>query len=575
MAKNLGVVFTPDGYAQILTNWAIHSNKDTVLDLGVGEGVFVFQAFDRLRELGASIEDAADQIYGSEIDKSSYDKFITEARKRDLVFKNLKNDDFFVSSLPDVDVIVGNPPYVRRRGMDEHDLSTIRKSTLNRNPGINKKDLSNLSDLYSYFLLASLPSLRSGGRLAVIVADTWLSSRYGVTLRKYLLNEFYIDQIISLDRRVFDNIQVKAVLILALKKGDIPKKYHKIRFARVRNGLPIKNLSSFVLGEDGSHSKGDIVVREIKSNSLNHRTSWGNVIKSTELFETIRNKKIIIPMKEIADIHIGFQTLAKDFFVISREDKENKILDVEYLAPFAYSIAQFDNPVIKDTDIPSLYVFYCSKPKEELQTSKALEYIKEGELITVAERGTGKTVTGYHNKKRIKKANRPYWYDIKTEVMRRGIAEILLPRFVYKKYLVLWNVAKYVPGGALISVIPKKDLFAQFVDTRVYLAILTSAFSEIVFRIYAHVYGGGSTNINISALREAPTINITQLSEEQKRKLVDCYDGYIGTNNKDEINRAVYSLLDLTEEQIKLMNELLDDLILMAVSARKAAHPYS
>ena len=48
MAK-IGAIYTPEGYARILANWAIQHKTDLVLDMGVGPGVFVFHALDRLK----------------------------------------------------------------------------------------------------------------------------------------------------------------------------------------------------------------------------------------------------------------------------------------------------------------------------------------------------------------------------------------------------------------------------------------------------------------------------------------------------------------------------------------------
>lgn len=183
MAKELGAIYTPEGHARILTTWAIQSRNDLILDMGIGLGVFVYQAYERLRSLGATKSEAVNQIYGSEINKIVFDKFTKLATEKDLVFKNLQNENFFNASFPKFDAIVGNPPYVRRRGMIKEDLNLIRTRTLKNNPDVFETDLSNLSDLYIYFLLYALPFLKPGGRLATIIADSWLNTRYGIVLK--------------------------------------------------------------------------------------------------------------------------------------------------------------------------------------------------------------------------------------------------------------------------------------------------------------------------------------------------------------------------------------------------------
>jgi len=150
----------------------------------------------------------------------------------------------------------------------------------------------------------------------------------------------------------------------------------------------------------------------------------------------------------------------------------------------------------------------------------------------------------------------------------------LLPRFIYKEYSILWNINKYVPGGSVIQFFPKENLFTSEIDVRVYLAILTSSFFEIILRIYSQVYGGGSFNLRINTLKDAPIIDATQVSLIQKTQLIHAYDGYLKTKVKKTIDQVVYEILKLTGLQIAEMDNLLSDLKGMADSAKKAAHPY-
>ena len=132
MAKEFGAIYTPKGHARILANWAIQSKDDFVLDMGIGLGVFVYQSYARLMRLGATKIKATKQIYGSEIDKTVFSQFTSEAAERGLTFKNLHNIDLFNASFPSLDAIIGNPPYVRRRGMNQDNLNIIRTQTLGK-----------------------------------------------------------------------------------------------------------------------------------------------------------------------------------------------------------------------------------------------------------------------------------------------------------------------------------------------------------------------------------------------------------------------------------------------------------
>ncbi|MBV6400194.1 MAG: hypothetical protein CNIPEHKO_00477 [Anaerolineales bacterium] len=569
MSKKLGAIYTPDGHARILATWAIRSRTDLVLDMGIGHGIFVYRSYERLRELGAGNNNAANQIYGSEINSHVFKEFTQEATKKGLEFSNLQNANFFEITLPQLDAVVGNPPYVRRRGMSQRELNLIRSMTLRNNSSLTKEDLSSLSDLYIYFLFSALPYLKPGGRLATIVADSWLNTRYGVAFKKYLLNEFDINQIIGLDRSVFEDAQVKAVLLLASKKSKEDKKQHSVKFARVRNGLPINELSSYVLSGRIA-SVNDIFVKRIKSSELDPKSPWGAILKSTATFDQIKQKDVIKKICEVADCQIGLETLAKNFFAIPNQANEASIVEKRYLKPFAYSVYDFNKSVIDEKDVPVQYLFYCAKPKSKLVNTKALKHILLGEKTEVHVRGTSKTVVGYHNKDRIRQARRPRWYDVKTECDKKEIAEILLPRFIYKDYKVLWNIASYIPGGAVVQFFPKVN---PPIDIKIYLAVLESSFTEIAFRINAQMYGGGTSNLRVSAINESPIIDPSLLTDEQKSDLVAGYNHYLKKNDKSKINRIIYEILGLTKKQMVEINELLIELRNIAESTKKAAHP--
>ena len=344
----------------------------------------------------------------------------------------------------------------------------------------------------------------------------------------------------------------------------------KIKFSRIKNGLPIEKFSSYIL-DNKELGKEDIEIVKLEKHKLKHSAPWGSYFKYKKFIDEISDNKSIIKIREVAKIQIGLQTLAKDFFVISEKDKDNGIVEDEYLLPFAYSVFNFKNFVINEYDKPQNYIFYCSLPREKLANTNALIYIKSGESKSVLIRGKNIPIKGYQNKKRIQEAKRPFWYDVKTEVDKKEIAEILLPRFIFKDYRVLWNKAKYIPGGAVVQYFPFQE---QDVDIRVSLAILTSTFTEIVFRSMAQVYGGGTSNIRISDLKEMPTIDISNLSTSQQNSLIYAFEFFLRNKDRGKIDYIINKeILCLSSSQLKEMDKVLIGLKTLATSAKKEAHP--
>lgn len=566
MTQDLGSIYTPPAYADFLVSWAIRNHDEIVMDLGIGGGSFVFAAHNRLVELGADPTKAQNQLYGAEIDKASFTSFVELTDKRNVRFPNIQNIDFFALNLPQVDVIVGNPPYVRRMNIKSTD--NVRGKVANTNPSVLIDQMSRLTDLYVYFLLYALPSLKPGGRLAVITADSWLNVSYGKVLKDYLLKEFDIDSLISLDRRVFEDAQVKPAMLLARKKSSVPNDEH-IRFFRVKNGLPIRKIREFVeVYSSGGAEHQDVIVQKVKTTDINSEDPWGTHFKLPWVYDKLAKHPLFTPISSLAQTRVGLQTLAKDFFVLTQEQITENQIEERFLKPLAQSPRYSTQPVIMPGSVADFYVFYCAEEKKALGNTHALEYILSGETKEVQVRGKQTKVIGYHNKKRMQEASRKNWYDLATSLEKRGIATILIPRLVYRSFNVVWNQALFVPGELFIEFLP---LPLQAVDTEVYLAILTSSVTEIMLRAHAQVYGGGTYNINPGQIKKVPILNAHLLNPTQCQSLKQAYINYLADadHNRSGIDSVVFDILSFSETMRKQIIEAVDDLITIAISTKQ------
>jgi type I restriction-modification system DNA methylase subunit len=67
------------------------------------------------------------------------------------------------------------------------------------------------------WIIHSTNFLREGGRLGMIISDSWLGTQYGVNFVKYLADKFKIVAIIDLAERVFEVPLIGACIILLEK----------------------------------------------------------------------------------------------------------------------------------------------------------------------------------------------------------------------------------------------------------------------------------------------------------------------------------------------------------------------
>jgi hypothetical protein len=533
--------------------------------LGIGEGAFIFAAYRRFAELGANAADAQRQLYGAEIDPLAYEAFSRSVRALDLEFPNLCNANFFEIDFPLVDVIVGNPPFVRRTFIEN--VGHTRQAVIKKNPMITEKDLPRLTDLYVYFLLYALPALKPGGRLAIITADPWLNVGYGKGLRKYLLENFEIEHLVSFDRRIFNNAQVKPVLVLATRRTNTSVSRY-VQFLRIKNGLPISSIQHSIEAYDRKDS--DIARTRIEHTALNPADTWDIHFKAPIIYEELASHSFMTPIGKLAETRIGVQTLAKEFFVLSPDQAARSRIEPEFLAPLAQSPRYLDRPVIEEDTPPAFFLFYCSKSREDLRGTFALSYIEQGESTEVLVRGKQVSVTGYQNKERMRRSHRRVWYDLRSAIERRGCAAILVPRLMFRSFFPVWNKAGFVPGELFIEFMPFREKAG---DTEVYLAILTSSVTEIMLRAHAQVYGGGTYNMNPGQFKKVPIINANWLSESQKDNLRFAYKEYVSSEVPDRtaIDNLIFEALGFDAAKKTRVRGLLEDLHVIAISSKKAA----
>ncbi|MFI6453889.1 Eco57I restriction-modification methylase domain-containing protein [Streptosporangium amethystogenes] len=112
---------------------------------------------------------------------------------------------------PGVDVVVGNPPYIRLEDLPEERMSLYRALW---------PTMVGRADIYVGFFEAALRSLRAGGRLGFICADRWMRNQYGRELRKLVGDEFALDACIAMhDVDAFEEQVAAYPAVTVLRRG--------------------------------------------------------------------------------------------------------------------------------------------------------------------------------------------------------------------------------------------------------------------------------------------------------------------------------------------------------------------
>ncbi len=205
--KELGVVMTPPKTVEyIISRLGEIKRNHKVLDPCVGPGIFV----KKLIEFGV----ARNQIF-------SYDINVNFGKEIEPLGVSFKIQDTLLALYPDsyneFDFIVGNPPYLNKAS------TYIRENKLKLKKIYGK---INAHETYAMFIVNSIWRLKEGGKLGFITSDSFLTLSTHKRLRKFILNNCKINEILLAPRSLFSNqnVSTSPVIIILTKCTGLKNK---------------------------------------------------------------------------------------------------------------------------------------------------------------------------------------------------------------------------------------------------------------------------------------------------------------------------------------------------------------
>lgn len=209
LRKARGAFFTPAPIARFLADWAVRTPDDRVIEPSVGEAAFLVAAVDRLRRLAPNPSDVP-VVDGVEIHPPS--ARVARGRVRSAGGDaQIREDDFFlVEPTPEYDAVVGNPPFIRYQEFTGEPRRRAREAALRA--GV---VLTGLASSWAAFTVHAALFLRPGGRLALVLPAELLSVNYASAIRRFLVEQFAVVELVLFDERVFPEAETDVVLLLA------------------------------------------------------------------------------------------------------------------------------------------------------------------------------------------------------------------------------------------------------------------------------------------------------------------------------------------------------------------------
>lgn len=213
---NYGEVFTRRWVVETLLDLAGYDTEDDLgarrlLEPSCGSGAFLGPAVERLlksvrtrgrdlRSLDGAVRAYDLQAGNVETSRALCVRLLAEAgldenTAADLARTWVQVADFLRDDVRGgietklVDIVIGNPPYIRYDDLSEDVAVSYRKSW---------STMRGRGDIYVGFIERSLGMLKPGGHLGFICADRWMRNQYGAALRKFVTSRFAVEHVWSM-----------------------------------------------------------------------------------------------------------------------------------------------------------------------------------------------------------------------------------------------------------------------------------------------------------------------------------------------------------------------------------------
>ncbi len=322
--QQLGQWFTPEPVADLVLALALKSAKKgaIILDPSCGDGAFLKQAL----RLGI----APDRLYGVDIDPRAI-----AVAKRSLPEVTLIEADFFSgessAQLPSeskVDLIVGNPPYVRQERQSAGDKGRLVDTLAADWPSLERAKLSSLvgrGDLAAPFLLHTLRHLHEEGVAAMVISSAFLDSGYGAQFWQLLSEVASLTMLVDAPKeRWFRDAAVHA-MVAVFQLGPARD---KVCLARLQ--CSTRDAASAL------HAGSELsALAELRYASSQAPHEWAAQLRAPDAwFGAVRAAgAALTTLGDVAEVRRGLTSGANDIFYLRQTKASELGLGADFLQP--------------------------------------------------------------------------------------------------------------------------------------------------------------------------------------------------------------------------------------------------
>ena len=424
------------------------------------------------------------------------------------------------------DVVIGNPPYVQLQG-DGGKLAKIYE---------NQKfaAFAKTGDIYCLFYEKGFNLLNTKGLLCFITSNKWMRAGYGEKLRDFFAKN--VNPILLVDFagvKVFDSATVDTNIML---------------FEKAKNSGKTKSCIATSLTKDGLSNLSDFVQQESTELCFNSSCSWV-ILSPIEQSIKAKIEKIGTPLKDWdINIYRGVLTGFNDAFIISGEKRKEILANCKSVDERKRT-DDLIRPILRGRDIKrysyeyaDLYLIATFPAKHyDIEKYPAVkDYLLSFGMERLEQTGKEHTIKGEKIKARKKTNNK--WFETQDSISYWD--EFNKPKIVWGN-LNLSATYTLAPAGMMINapatmIVPASESL---------LCILNSKIADYYIRNLGVTRNGGYFEYKPMFIEQLPVpqnIDEKTFEEFSKKEL----------NNEEEIDRKIYELYGLTDEEIQFLEKM-------------------
>ncbi|EAL6107858.1 class I SAM-dependent DNA methyltransferase [Campylobacter coli] len=457
-------------------------------------------------------------------------------------FPEILDDD---GNFKGFDLIIGNPPYIKEAENKELFTNTKKLRTY-----------QGKMDIWYHFVGRGFDILKNNGYLAFIATNNWVTNSGAKKLRNIVLEESQILSLVDFSSfMVFDSASIQT-MIMSFQKTKPPKNY-EFHFAKITTQTPIYEDALSLLKNEKTQNneilKINLTPKKFIDKTLNFTKS-----DYEELFNKIQKYgKFYLEEKEVANgIHPHYDfinnrinsnhnfafKIGQGIFGLSEEEKEK------------LKLTKLENNLVKPYyDTQNFLKFFFKKNNHQWL------------IYTNSSFKNPNSMDDYPNlKKHLDKFQNVITSDNKPYGLHRARDEKFFtgsPRIVALRKCVGEPKFSYVDFDCYVSA-----TFYVIKTQRINVKYLTAILNSKLIAFWLKHKGkmqGNNYQIDKEPLLNIPIVTINSKNQKIADELINLVDEILKAKEQDKnantqelenkINSLVYKLYNLTEEEIKII----------------------